>query len=159
LQALSRTPLAIVAFPSAFAARQAVRAGTACAAALALSEAIDDLREGRLVGLGITASSRVDVFPDIAPMADAGLGLSMAILHGLAAPPGMADPASQRLLDALQGIGADPEFRAEADANGFQVAWIDSAAWATAARAARDELSALWPNPVHRTVEAASQPG
>ncbi len=159
LQALSRTPLAIVAFPSAFAARQAVRAGTACAAALALSDAIDDLRDGRLVGLGITASSRVDVFPDIAPMADAGLGLSMAILRGLAAPSGMADTASRRLLGALQDIAADPEFHAEADANGFQVAWIDGAAWAAAARAARDDLSALWPSGVHRTLEAATQPG
>jgi tripartite-type tricarboxylate transporter receptor subunit TctC len=145
LQALSKTPLAIVAFPSAVSARQAVRAGTACAAALALSDVIDDLRDGRLVGLGITATSRADPFPDIAPMADAGLPLSMPILRGLAAPPGLPEPVSRRLLDALQGIVADPEFRSEADANGFQVAWIDGSAWSLSARAERDDLSALWP--------------
>jgi tripartite-type tricarboxylate transporter receptor subunit TctC len=159
LQAIGQTPLAIVAFPSAIAARQAVRAGTACAAALALSDAIDDLRDGRLVGLGITASSRVDAFPDIAPLEDAGLGLSMAVLRGLAGRSDLAAPAAQRLLDALRGIAADPEFRAEADANGFQVAWVDSAAWAAAAGAARDTLSALWPATGRRTLEAASQPG
>ena len=38
------------AFPSALAARQAVRAGTACAAALALSDTIDDLRDGTAGG-------------------------------------------------------------------------------------------------------------
>ncbi len=159
LQALSHTPLVIVPFPSAFAARQAVRAGTACAAALTLSDAIDDLRQARLVGLGITASSRVDVFPDIAPMADAGLALPMTVLRGLAARSGLPDATRQRLLDALAGIAADPEYSAEADANGFLVASIDGAAWADAARAERDGLSALWPSAAHRTMEAASQPG
>lgn len=158
LQALSETPLAIVAFPSAFAARQAVRAGTACAAALALSDTIDDLRTGRLVGLGITATGRADAFPDIAPMADAGLPLSVPILRGLAAPSGLPEPVSRRLLDALQGIVADPEYRAEADANGFQVAWIDGAAWGASARAERDALSALWPTGDHPTMAAAGAP-
>ncbi len=159
LQAISQTPLVIVPFPSAFAARQAVRAGTACAAALTLSDAIDDLREARLVGLGITASSRVDVFPDIAPMADAGLALTITVLRGLAARSGLPDATQRRLLDALLGIAADPEFVGEADANGFLVASLDGSAWSAAARSDRDKLSALWPNAAHRTMEAASQPG
>jgi tripartite-type tricarboxylate transporter receptor subunit TctC len=92
-------------------------------------------------------------------MEDAGLKLSMAILRGLVAPAGLPEPVGRRLLDALQGVAADPEFRAEADATGFQVAWVDSAAWSAAARAERDDLSALWPDAPHRTVEAASQPG
>ncbi len=156
LQAVAETPLAIVAFPSAFAARQAVRAGTACAAALALSDAIDDLRDGRLVGLGITATSRADPFPDIAPTADAGLALSMIILRGLAAPPGLPEAVSRRLVDALQAVVADPEFRTEADANGFQVAWIDGTAWNASARAERDALSALWPHGEHRMAAATT---
>jgi tripartite-type tricarboxylate transporter receptor subunit TctC len=134
-----------------------VRAGTACAAALPLSDAIDDLRDGRLVGLGITATGRADPFPDVAPMADAGLALSMVILRGLAAPLGLPEPASRRLLDALQGIAADPEFRAEADANGFQVAWVDGAAWAATAHAERDAIPALWPL-VEPRMAAASAP-
>jgi tripartite-type tricarboxylate transporter receptor subunit TctC len=158
LQVLSDTPLAIVAFPSAFAARQAVRAGTACAAALSLSDTIDDLRTGRLVGLGITATGRADPFPDIAPMADAGLALSMSILRGLAAPSGLPEPVSRRLLDALQGIVADPEYRAEADANGFQVAWIEGPAWGASARAERDALAPLWPTGAHPTMAAAVVP-
>jgi tripartite-type tricarboxylate transporter receptor subunit TctC len=157
LQAISETPLAIVAFPSAVAARQAVRAGTACAAALALSDAIDDLRGGRLVGLGITATSRADPFPDIAPMTDAGLALSMAILRGVAASTGLPEPVRSRLTGALQGVVADPDYRAEADANGFQVAWIDGTAWTAAAHAERDALSALLPNGEHR-MAAASAP-
>jgi tripartite-type tricarboxylate transporter receptor subunit TctC len=159
LQALSKTPLAIIAFPSALAARQAVRAGTACSAALALSDAIDDLREGRLVGLGITASSRVDVFPDIAPMTNVGLALPVAVRRGLAARFGLPEPAARRLLDALQDIAADPEFRAEADADGFEVAGVDGTAWTAAAMAERDELAAFWPTAERRTMEAARQPG
>ncbi len=159
LQALSQTPLAIVPFPSACAARMAVRAGTACAAALTLSDAIDDLRGARLVGLGITASSRVDVFPDIAPMADAGLAVTMTVLRGLAARPDLPDATQRRLRDALLAIAAGPEFSDEANADGFLVGSIDGAAWTAAARSDRQKLSALWPTAAHRTLEAQSQPG
>jgi tripartite-type tricarboxylate transporter receptor subunit TctC len=158
LQALAATPLAIVAFPSAVAARQAVRAGTACGAALALSDAIDDLREGKLVGLGIAATSRADPFPNIAPMADAGLALSMVVLRGLATRPGLPETVGRRLLEALEGIVADPAYRSEADANGFQVAWIDGTAWSASARADRDTVSTLWPNS-ERRIAAAGAPG
>ena len=64
--------LNIVAFPSAAAARQAAVSGNVAAAALGLSSAIGDLRDGRLVGLGIAAASRADAFPDMPPLRDFG---------------------------------------------------------------------------------------
>ena len=77
--------LNIVAFPSAAAARQAAVSGNVAAAALGLSNAIGDLREGRLVGLGIAAANRADAFPDMPPLRDSGLDLSAVIRRGLAA--------------------------------------------------------------------------
>ena len=65
LQVLAGTRLNIVAFPSAAAARQAAVSGNVAGAALGLSNAVGDLREGRLVGLGLAATNRAEAFPDM----------------------------------------------------------------------------------------------
>ena len=52
LQSIAEVTLKIVAFPTAAKARQAAVAGQVAAAALGLSNAIDDLRASRLLGLG-----------------------------------------------------------------------------------------------------------
>ncbi len=70
LQALAGTRLNIVAFPSANAARQAAVSGNVAAAALGLSNAIGDLRDGRLMGLGIAADNRAQAFPDMPVLRD-----------------------------------------------------------------------------------------
>ena len=107
LQALAGTRLNIVAFPSAAAARQAAVSGNVAAAALGLSSAIGDLREGRLVGLGIAATSRADAFPDMPPLRDSGLDLSAVIRRGLAAPAGLSEPMARQLNRALQAVVED----------------------------------------------------
>jgi tripartite-type tricarboxylate transporter receptor subunit TctC len=144
LQALAGTRLNIVAFPSAAAARQAAIAGNIAAAALGLSSAIGDLREGRLVGLGIAASNRTDVFPDMPPLRDAGLNLSAFIRRGLAAPSGLPVEIAAQLRQAMQAVVADPEFRDQADTSGFVATWIDGTAWTALAEDERGELAQLW---------------
>ncbi len=144
LQVLAQTRLNIVAFPSATAARQAVVAGNVAAAALTLSSAIGDLREGRLVGLGIAANNRSDVFPDMPPMKDSGLNLSANVRRGLAAPVRLPAELVARLGTAMQGVVADPEFRDQAAERGILAKWLDGAAWASAAAIERAELAQLW---------------
>ncbi len=144
LQALAGTRLNIVAFPSAAAARQAAVSGNVAAAALGLSSAIGDLREGRLVGLGIAAASRADAFPDMPPLRDSGLDLSAVIRRGLAAPAGLTDPMARQLGRALQAAVEDPEFHDHADANGFVAKWRDGVTWAADAQNERTELARLW---------------
>ncbi len=144
LQALAGTRLNIVAFPSAAAARQAAVAGNVAAAALGLTDAIVDLREGRLVGLGIASASRTDAFPDLPPLRDSGLDLSAVIRRGLAAPAGLPEPIARRLSHALQAVAEDPEFHDRADTSGFVPTWRDGATWASEARDERDELAKLW---------------
>ena len=144
LQALAGTRLNIVAFPSAAAARQAALAGNVAAAALGLADAITDLREERLVGLGIAAKNRSDMFPDIPLLRDAGLDLSASICRGLAAPVGLPPEIATRLQAALQAVVADPEFHDQADASGFVATWIDGAAWTAIAEKQRAELARLW---------------
>jgi tripartite-type tricarboxylate transporter receptor subunit TctC len=144
LQAIAGTRLNIVAFPSAEAARQAAVAGNVAAAALSLSNAIGELREGRLVGLGIAAKNRADVFPDMPPLRDSGLDLSAVIYRGLAAPIGLPQEVAERLRTAMQAVVADSEFHEQADSIGFIPSWIDGASWTARADAERAELARLW---------------
>jgi tripartite-type tricarboxylate transporter receptor subunit TctC len=144
LQAIAGTRLNIVAFPSAEAARQAAVAGNVAAAALSLSNAIGELREGRLVGLGIAAKNRADVFPDMPPLRDSGLDLSAVIYRGLAAPVGLPQEMAERLRTAMQAVVADPEFHEQADSIGFIPSWIDGPTWTARADAERAELARLW---------------
>ncbi len=144
LQTIAGTRLNIVAFPSAEAARQAAVAGNVAAAALSLSSAIGELREGRLVGLGIAAKNRADVFPDMPPLRDSGLDLSAMIYRGLAVPAGLPQELGERLRSAMQAVVADPEFREHADSSGFIATWIDGPTWTAMADAERVELARLW---------------
>jgi tripartite-type tricarboxylate transporter receptor subunit TctC len=144
MQELADTPLNIVAFPSAAAVRQAVLAGNVAAAMLGLSDAIAMLRDGRLVGIGLNGGERAVTFPAMPALRDSGLPLAAAIRRGLAAPAGFVPETTERLRAALRDIIADPEFRAQADAGGFEAGLIDGPTWSAEAEADRASLSLLW---------------
>jgi tripartite-type tricarboxylate transporter receptor subunit TctC len=97
-----------------------------------------------LVGIGIAANSRTEVFPDIPLLRDAGLDLSAFIRRGLAAPSGLPTELAARLCAALQAVVADPEFRDQADSGGFLATWIDGRTWSAVVEAERAELARLW---------------
>ncbi len=144
LQAVAGTKLNIVAFPSAAAARQAALDGDVAAATLALGDAIDALRDGTLTGLGIAAHDRADAFPTMPPLRDSGLQFSASIRRGLAAPAAIPDGIAESLAAALREVVADPEFHAEAEADGFVATWLDGAGWTAQAVAERADLARLW---------------
>jgi tripartite-type tricarboxylate transporter receptor subunit TctC len=144
LQALSGTPLNIVAFPSPAAARQAALAGTVAAAALGLGDAITCLRNGRLAGLGLAARTRSDAFPDMPVLSESGLMLSAFVRRGLAAPASLSAAATARLAAALAAVVADPEFIAQGDSLGFLATWLDGASWTDQTTTERTELARLW---------------
>lgn len=144
LQAVAGTRLNIVAFPSANAARQAAVSGNVAAAALGLSNAIGDLRDGSLMGLGIAADNRAEAYPDMPVLRDAGIDLSAVIRRGLAAPAGLPAEQVARLRQALELVANDPEFSDQANASGSLAAWLDGADWTTAMQAEQRELAQLW---------------
>jgi tripartite-type tricarboxylate transporter receptor subunit TctC len=144
LQVLTGTRLNIVAFPSVAAVRQAVLAGNVAAAAVGLSSVIGDLRDTRLVGLGIAAKDRAEGFPDMPPLLDSGIDLAAFIRRGLAAPVGLAPEAIQRLQATMQAVVADAAFRQAAEARGFLANWIDGPTWTAVTEGERAELANLW---------------
>ncbi len=144
LQRLAQTRLNIVTFPSPAAARQAVIGGNVSAAALALSDVIDALRDDTLVGLGIAAHSRAGILPDLPVLNEAGVDLSASIRRGMAMPAGVPAELADRVRAALQAITEDDEFREHADASGFLVSWMDGSAWTALVEAQRADLATMW---------------
>jgi tripartite-type tricarboxylate transporter receptor subunit TctC len=144
LQALTGTSLNIVAFPSADAVRQAAASGKVAAATLGLSNAIGDLRNGRVVGLGIADDNRAELFPDMPPVRDCGIDLTAVIRRGLAAPAGLPDETAAQLRKALEAVAIDSDFSVQAGNSGFLATWIDGRDWTAEASAERTELAGIW---------------
>lgn len=144
LQIVTQTRLNVVTFPSAAAAARAVLAGNVSAAALGLSDVIGGLRDRQLVGLGLAARNRFGVLPDLPILLEAGVNLSASIRRGLATPVGIGDEMAGRLIAALKGIVADPDFLALADASGFLPTWMAGPEWTALVERERVDLGKLW---------------
>jgi tripartite-type tricarboxylate transporter receptor subunit TctC len=144
LQVMTQTRLNVIAFPSAAAARQALLAGNVSAAALGLSDVINAVREEKVVGLGITASKRSGILPDMPILSEAGVPLSTWIHRGLAVPSDTAPELIGPLIKALRLVAEDTAFHERAEGLGLVTGWSDGPAWT--ARVAREveELTALW---------------
>jgi tripartite-type tricarboxylate transporter receptor subunit TctC len=136
--------LNLVVFPSPAAVRQAVLGGNISVALLPLGEAIVSLREGRIEGIGLAADRPAGAFPQLSPLQAAGLPLRAYILRGLAAPAGLPAAQTARLTLALQDVAEDPEFRAHADAHGFEVIFLDRSDWTSLTEIERADLAQLW---------------
>ena len=144
LQALAQTRLNIVTFPSSEAALQAVLAGNVSAAALGLSQAIENVRNGNLTAIGIAARRRLGLLPDAPVLDEGGIPLSAFIRRGLAVPAGTPPDLAKALTEAAQGATNDDAFKQQAEGNGYYAVWQDGPAWLAEAEVERAELAALW---------------
>jgi tripartite-type tricarboxylate transporter receptor subunit TctC len=144
LQGLAQTRLNIITFPSSEAALRAVLAGNVSAAALGLSRAIGEIRDGNLHAIGIAARRRFGLLPDTPVLDEGGIPLSAFIRRGLAVPAGTPPEFAAMLAAAAHAVTEDDGFRRQAEADGYYAAWQDGAAWLEAAEAERAMLAALW---------------
>lgn len=144
LQAIARTRLTIVTFPSASAARQAVLGGNVSAAAMGLSDAIGALRDGRLHGIGLAARNRFGVLPDLPLLKGAGVPLAAATRRGLAAPAGVTGDVLARLRAGASALARDAVFVQHADELGLVPVWLDASAWWRVMDEERESLAQMW---------------
>jgi tripartite-type tricarboxylate transporter receptor subunit TctC len=144
LQVLAQTQLNIVTFPSAGAARQAVRAGNVSAAALGLSEVIGDLREGNLSAIGIAARRRFGLLPDTPVLDEGGIPLSAFIRRGLAVPAGTPPDLVASLVDVIRAAAQDGDFAGQAESSGYYAAWAEGADWLAQMQTEQVALAKLW---------------
>jgi tripartite-type tricarboxylate transporter receptor subunit TctC len=144
LQVLAQTQLNIVTFPSPAAARHAVLAGNVSAAALGLSEAISDIREGNLTAIGIAARRRFGLLPDTPVLDEAGIPLAAFIRRGIAVPVGTPLELVAPLAAAMRAVTEVDAFRDYAQANGYSAAWEDGATWLDQMQTEQVALTKLW---------------
>ncbi|WP_431269837.1 tripartite tricarboxylate transporter substrate-binding protein [Dankookia sp. P2] len=134
----------MLAFASAPAARQAVLAGNIACALLALPEAIAALRDGRLSGLALAQPRRSELLPEVPTFAEQGIPLQLAAHRGLAVPAGIDGAVLSPLVAALKAVVVDPDFAAQAQAEGFVPRFIGQAAWEPMLRRMLAELGERW---------------
>jgi tripartite-type tricarboxylate transporter receptor subunit TctC len=144
LQVLAQTQLNIVTFPSAAAARQAVRAGNVSAAALGLSEVIGDLRDGSLSAIGIAGRRRFGLLPDTPVLDEGGIPLSAFIRRGIAVPAATPAEAVTPLVDVMRLAAEDGAFAEQAEANGYYAAWAEGTDWLAQMQTEQAALANLW---------------
>jgi tripartite-type tricarboxylate transporter receptor subunit TctC len=144
LQALAQTRLNIVTFPSSAAAAQAVLSANVSAAALGLSDVIDNLRDGKLSAIGLAARRRFGLLPDIPILNEAGIPLAASIGRGIAVPAGTPSGLTDALALAMRAVTEDEAFRSQAEAKGYHVMWADGPAWLTQLQAEQADLAKLW---------------
>ncbi len=139
-----RLDLAPLAFPSPAAARQATLAGHVPAAMLPLPDAIAWLRDGRLVGLGVSAARRSASLPDVPTLREQGIDLVATAQRGFMLPPTLGDAARDMLLAGLEAVASDPDFVAEAAALGRTPRFIGPAAWTRVLERVDQDLRQRW---------------
>ncbi|WP_270939306.1 type 2 periplasmic-binding domain-containing protein, partial [Falsiroseomonas oryzae] len=134
----------LLAFPSAAAARQAAAAGHVAAAALTLPDAIALLRENRLVAIGVAASRRSPLLPDLPTLRESGLELLGATRRGFALSPDA--PAAWRdwLLEGLESLAADPDFTSHCGETGQVPRFLAPAAWGSLLARQEEALRRRW---------------
>ncbi|SEN25291.1 Tripartite-type tricarboxylate transporter, receptor component TctC [Loktanella fryxellensis] len=73
----------------------------------------EQIRGGTIKGYGVTTPARLEIFPDMPTVAEAGLaGMEVSIWHGIYAPKGTPAEAVERLSASLQTVLADPTLAA-----------------------------------------------
>jgi tripartite-type tricarboxylate transporter receptor subunit TctC len=74
----------------------------------------EQIKGGTIKAYAVTSPARLDIFPDLPTVAEAGLpGVEVSIWHGIYAPKGTPVEATERLSAALQVALADPEIAAK----------------------------------------------
>jgi tripartite-type tricarboxylate transporter receptor subunit TctC len=139
-----RMELARLAFPSAAAARQAAASGHVAAAMLALPDAINGLREGKLLALGIATPGRSTLLPDTPTLREQGVDLVASTRRGFSLNPAAPEGFRAALLRALEAMAADQDFVAQAESLGQSARFLGPEAWGRVLARADGELRRLW---------------
>lgn len=144
LRLAERAGLPILPFPSATAARQAAAAGHVVAAVLTVPDAIGLLRDNRLVALGIAASRRSALLPEVPTLREAGLELLGATRRGFALGPGTEPEWRSWLTDGLARLAGDPDLESFCAENGQVPRFLGPEAWAGLLTRQEEELRRRW---------------
>ena len=82
----------------------------------------EQIKGGTIEAYAVTSPARLDIFPDLPTVAEAGLpGVEVSIWHGIYAPKGTPAPVLKKLSDAVRAAVKDPEFIKKQELGGASV--------------------------------------
>lgn len=132
------------AFPSAAAARHAAASGHVAAAMLPLPDAIAQLREGRLNGIGIAAARRSTLLAEVPTLQEQGVDLIASAQRGFALNPAAPEPFRAALLRGLETVATDPDFAEHCATRGQNARFAGPETWTHLLVRADAELRRRW---------------
>ena len=90
----------------------------------AISTALPHMRSGKLRALGVTATKRLSIAPEVPTIAESGLpGFEVSQWYGVFAPAGIPGGIAKRINGELAGILALPETRDRLSSQGLEIAY------------------------------------
>jgi len=96
--------------------------GEISAAVSTALSAMPHVKSGRIRALGVTASKRIQILPDVPTLSEAGLpGFVVSQWFGILAPAGTPPPVIDRLYQALTRGASSPDFVERMTAQGVDV--------------------------------------
>jgi tripartite-type tricarboxylate transporter receptor subunit TctC len=144
LRLSDRVGLPLLVFPSAAAARQAALGAHVAAAALTLPDVLTALTENKLVALGLAASRRSPLLPELPTLRESGLELLGATRRGFAVPPEAPLRWVAWLVDGLRSLAGDPDLAAHCAESGQVPRFVGPDAWTTLLARQDEELRRRW---------------
>jgi tripartite-type tricarboxylate transporter receptor subunit TctC len=109
-----------------------------------VTSSLEHVRMGKLKGLAVTVSTRLEKFPDIPTMIEAGVpGYEAATWFGFAVPAGTPPDVIEQINQAFNKGIADPTVRSRMDALGIRLVGGSVADFARHIRAEMDKWSAV----------------
>jgi tripartite-type tricarboxylate transporter receptor subunit TctC len=124
--------------------RQALLGKHIPAGTIGLSEGLTEAREGSLRILGVMATERQAIAPDVPTFREQGIDLVSGSSRGIVAPKGIPADIAAKLRAAVKASMTDPEYVAAAQKASIPLHYLDGPDYSAFLRKSLDEMKAIW---------------
>ena len=124
--------------------RQALLGKHIPAGTIGLSEGLTEAREGSLRILGVMATGRQAIAPDVPTFREQGIDLVSGSSRGIVAPKGIPADIAAKLRAAVKASMTDPEYVAAAQKASIPLHYLDGPDYSAFLRKSLDEMKAIW---------------
>lgn len=111
-----------------------------------MSEAANQINEGKVRGLAVWSDKRMDPIPNVPTGEEQDYNVSSAASRGLAVPEGVPEEIYQQLLEASREVIENPEFQAEMDKLNMPLDPLYGQEYAEFLDASYKTLKVMWDN-------------
>ncbi len=111
---------------------------------MSISEALQDMREGKIKILGLMAEQRHRWAPEVATFREQGIDVVAGSWRAIVAPRGVAEPILAQLREALRKAVADPEYVAASEQALVALAYLDAPTLSAQLRRMHADLTEVW---------------